>query len=235
MAIAFRAAASSTNAGSTTIVVNKPTGTLSGDVLVALLYVDTTGVVSTPPTGWVQRDTLANGTNSFRAYTSSLVCGGSEPSTYTWTLDTTQYNEGVILGFSGVDTTTAVDGHSIVDRGGTGSIVTPTITTTAASDVLVALLIQWGGNAGASAQNSYTLPTNGQPSGGDSWAEYKLGATAGSNGGRTKALSTEHSPAPAPYLFHGDPSTGGAEAPNPPPLAPTQQWSNGSSPCAPTT
>jgi len=188
MAIAFRAAASSTNAGSTTIVVNKPTGTLSGDVLVALLYVDTTGVVSTPPTGWVQRDTLANGTNSFRAYIYTLVCGGSEPSTYTWTLDTTQYNEGVILGFSGVDTTTPVDGHSIVDRGGTGSIVTPTITTTAASDVLVALLIQWGGNAGASAQNSYTLPTNGQPSGGDSWAEYKLGATAGSNGGDTAAL-----------------------------------------------
>src|SRR5260221_4669863 len=149
MAIAFRAAASSTNAGSTTIVVNKPTGPLSGDVLIALLYVETTGVVATPPTGWVQRDTLANGTNSFRAYMYTLVCGGSEPSTYTWTLDTTQYNEGVILGFSGVDTTTPVDGHSIVDRGGTGSIVTPTHTKTAGGDVLVALILHVGGDTGA--------------------------------------------------------------------------------------
>ena len=182
MAIAFRNAQNVVNNSSSTIVLNKPTGTLQNDVLLAWFYVDLTTTVSAAPSGWVLVDNIQETTNSYHTYVYRLVCGASEPASYTWTLTSSVYNEGIIIGFSGVDTTTPVDAHGIADRGSTASLVTPSITASVAGDALIAMLVCWNGNAGAAAQNSYTLPTNGQTSAGDLWLEYKLGAASGANG-----------------------------------------------------
>src|SRR5437773_2088251 len=89
---AFRAAAHGNCATSTTLVCNKPTGTLQNDVIYAFMSLPTgTAPTVTAPSGsWTLRQgRLADGT--FGAwYLYELICGASEPSTYTWTFSTSQ-------------------------------------------------------------------------------------------------------------------------------------------------
>lgn len=192
MAIAFRSLSASAGATVSTITQNKPTGVVSGDVMLAWIYVDTNGTISAAPSGWTQLDSQASATTgqTYNMYVYYKVAGASEPTSYSWTASSPQYCEIALVAFSGVDTTTPIDAHGIRDAGSTASLVTPTITTSAANDCLVALLVCWNGNGGASAQNSYTLPTNGAFSGNDEWLEYKLNASTGSNGNQTFTCST---------------------------------------------
>ena len=184
MAIAFRSLSASAGTSGSPATQNKPTGVVSGDVMLAWLYVDLNATVSTPATGWTQLDLQASATSgqTYNMYVYYKVAGASEPTSYSWTLSAANYNEVLITAFSGVDTTTPIDAHGIRDAGSTASLTTPTITTSTANDCLVAMLVCWNGNAGASAQNSYTLPTNGAFSNNDTWLEYKLNASTGSNG-----------------------------------------------------
>ncbi|OYW85839.1 hypothetical protein B7Z17_01570, partial [Candidatus Saccharibacteria bacterium 32-49-10] len=82
-AIAFRAASSGNNAGgATTLVINKPTGVVVGDVMVATISArGGTGVTFTPPSNW----TLVNSTDSTTVLKSSTyykVVTASETSSY---------------------------------------------------------------------------------------------------------------------------------------------------------
>jgi hypothetical protein len=83
MAVAFRAA-SFTNIGNTTPNPGEPTGTASGDILVAIALVDTTSTILTRPTGWTN---LVSGlvSGKFRYDVSYIVRGGSAAAT-TYTL-----------------------------------------------------------------------------------------------------------------------------------------------------
>ncbi|HLF79735.1 MAG TPA: RHS repeat-associated core domain-containing protein [Dehalococcoidia bacterium] len=115
--IAFRAASSAGAAsGVTSLVVNKPSGVAQNDVMVASIAVRPKTAVITPPSGWtlVRRSNNSNSnTNSLAVYTK--VAGSSEPSSYTWTFDTSTGSAGGIQAFSGVDTTTPVNvetGHN---------------------------------------------------------------------------------------------------------------------------
>lgn len=76
-----------TTAGSgstaTTVVCSKPTGTASGNLLMALVTCHNLGTV-TGPSGWTEKFTAATA-NDFKTSLWTKVAGGSEPSTYTWT------------------------------------------------------------------------------------------------------------------------------------------------------
>lgn len=86
MAITFRAKAD-TNEYTTdkTLVVNKPTGTVEGDLMVAAIaYGAADPGAMTPPADWTPIRETANGTTLFLK-TYYKIAGASEPASYTWT------------------------------------------------------------------------------------------------------------------------------------------------------
>lgn len=107
MTIAYRADSGVEVAG-TSIVVPKPTGTVTDDVMFAaiLTYQDRT---ITPPSGWTHVLTTTVGTD-LRQSIFRRTIAGSEPSTYTWSISGASTNlVGAIIAFQYVDTVTPVD------------------------------------------------------------------------------------------------------------------------------
>jgi RHS repeat-associated protein len=129
----FRAASSVASTPVTSITVNKPTGVLTNDVLIAGIATFTAAI--TPPSGWtlVRSD---SGSVVQTLYTH--VVGASEPSNYTWTFGVIVTSAaGTIVAYSGVDTTTPVDVSGGQANASSTSITAPSITTTGANELIV--------------------------------------------------------------------------------------------------
>lgn len=95
-------------AGETTLTVNKPTGTVSGDVLVCTIGFSGGPGTVTLPDGWNQVAFESGATNpQIGLY--YKVAGGSEPTSYSWTI-TNAINSGMVIArYSGVNNTTVGD------------------------------------------------------------------------------------------------------------------------------
>ena len=148
--IAFRSATGTTVASGTSITLNKPSGTASGDVLVAAIEIGGTTTV-TAPSGW----TLVRSTTSGSALTQATyvhAAGTSEPASYQWRFSTSRLASGAVAAYVGVNTTTPVDVSSGGSSSGSTSIVAPSVTTTTAGDMLI-------GAFGGATNASVTLPT----------------------------------------------------------------------------
>jgi MSHA biogenesis protein MshQ len=135
--ITFRAA-SSAGAASGNLVINAPGGTVSSDVLVASIAVRPNTATITAPAGWtlIRRTDQATGAqNSLAVY--YKVAGGSEPSSYTWTLSANTGSAGGIESFANVDTSAPVN----IDNGQTTANglthAAPSVNTTVTSTMLV--------------------------------------------------------------------------------------------------
>lgn len=128
MAIGIRTAqaANSGSAAATTLTITKPTGTASGDVLVATIAVNGgTGITITPPSGWTLY-TRQNQTTSIGQGVYYLVAGASEPTNYSWTV-TSCFCSGAIQAYTGVDNANPMAGFS------TNSITTRSVSVTYAA------------------------------------------------------------------------------------------------------
>lgn len=137
--IAFRNSSGTSNASSTSIVISKPTGTVSGDVLLAIIDGNNTPVI-TPPSGWTLVDSV-NTTVTAVISIYSKVASGSEPSTYTWTLDSAQRNSGAISSFSGVNNSTSIDQEANLPDGDLDFFFTsPNVINTNANEMVVSLI-----------------------------------------------------------------------------------------------
>ena len=115
----FIASASTQNTSNTaSLIINKPTGTVSGNLMVAFMATNrTSGAAWTPASGWTEIADQVATPNIAIAY---KVAGGSEPSTYTFTFSQpSNIVAGSILTYSGA----AYDAI--------GSFATGTSTTTA--------------------------------------------------------------------------------------------------------
>lgn len=77
-------AASQIAGATTSLVCNKPTGTASGDVMVAFAAADWGDPAAMTATGWSPVDSQLQGTNALNVKVWSKVAGGAEPSTYTF-------------------------------------------------------------------------------------------------------------------------------------------------------
>lgn len=116
------------------VVVPRPTGTMSGDLLVVVLDARG-GVTVTPPSGWaVVRNTVSGGVRQVSMY---RIAGATEPASYTFTLGSGRGATAVLLAYGGVLAATPLDangGATATSR----TITAPSITTTATGDLLVA-------------------------------------------------------------------------------------------------
>ncbi|HTO77912.1 MAG TPA: hypothetical protein VMQ61_17710 [Thermoanaerobaculia bacterium] len=138
--IAFRSAKSAGAAsGTTTLTIGVPTGTTTGDVLLAAISVRPNTVAITAPAGWtlqLRTNQTTNPASSQAIYTHAVV--GAEPGNYSWTLSaTTTGSAGGILAFSGVDPATPIDVSAGAATPSALTHTAPSVTTTVASGMLV--------------------------------------------------------------------------------------------------
>jgi hypothetical protein len=135
-AISFVAASSAdTGAGASTLTLTPPTGTASGDVLVATLAIAGTGTV-TAPSGWTAVQNITSGT-VMRHASWYRVATASEPASYAWALGSSRAAAGGICAYRGVNGSVPIDA-SATATGTSGNATTPAVTTSSAGDLAIA-------------------------------------------------------------------------------------------------
>ena len=139
VAQAYRSSAQAgATSGVTSLTVNKPAGTVNGDVMIAAIAVRPSTATITAPAGWTLiRRTNQALTNDNAQATYRKVAGAAEPASYTWTFSASTGSAGGIMTFFGVNTASPVD----VENGqATASGLThtaPSVTTTKSYDMIV--------------------------------------------------------------------------------------------------
>jgi len=136
MAITFRAAAS--NSGNvTTLTIDKPAGTVDGDIMVAAIGINGgSGVaITTVPTGWTLIRRTDNSTNVGLAVYWRVA--SSEGSSYDWVFDTRLKHSGGICTWYNNDAT-PVDAENGQTTASSTDHAAPTITPTVSNCMLVA-------------------------------------------------------------------------------------------------
>lgn len=94
-AIEFVASAKTSNSNSsTTLVIDKPTGTQEGDLMVAIACVDNNSNTWTQPAGWNEVADQGAGTAIMASH---YIAGASEPSSYTFTFSAGRRLSGIII------------------------------------------------------------------------------------------------------------------------------------------
>lgn len=118
-----------------TLTLPVPVNTKSGDMLIALISTDGDPTM-TKPAGWDIEDSIGGTAKSF-IY--RKLATGSEPVSYTWTLDGAEDAVGAIIRFVNVDPDDSIDAK--VKSSGTGSTVpVPAITTTVDGAMLLTII-----------------------------------------------------------------------------------------------
>lgn len=128
LAISTRNVFSLNQSGLNTIILTKPSGVVSGDVMYASVMVANATTHATAP-GWTEVAWKAETNNATTLTILRLVAGGSEPANYTFTGAAAQTISGSITALIGVDNTTPEDAAATVNSGNGVTLTAPTITT----------------------------------------------------------------------------------------------------------
>lgn len=141
---AFRAVAHGNAASGTSLTVNKPTGTVNNDVMVAFIYCSPPAAepAITPPTGWTLLGTCGDTDGVLHVY---YRVAASEGASYVWSwASSTGPFCGWISSYSGADTGNPVDVQSVAAAAAGASHTTSTIITSAADRCVVSFFVKDG-------------------------------------------------------------------------------------------
>jgi hypothetical protein len=130
MAAPVRYTPTSVTVSGTTITLTKPTGTASGELLVAFIggYISAT---ITSPSGWTNLFVVTEATSGAILRCDYLVAGGSEPSSYSWTSSISRAFDAILCRVSGQSSTPFnVYATNTTDVGYTSTHTAPSVTTT---------------------------------------------------------------------------------------------------------
>lgn len=140
MAISYVATASNIayrNPGS--FVVNKPTGTVEGDTMISTITMFD-GTALSLPSGWTQIALVDNASNNLRTYMFYKLAGSSEPSTYTYSLDSADLAAGVSIStYRGVDIANPVGNSAVAQSTTAESLANASLNVTTANSWLVGI------------------------------------------------------------------------------------------------
>jgi len=129
--LALRAAAS--------LSINKPTGTVAGDVMIAAVTSTPSTIAITPPSGWIliQSQQQPAATSSVLS-TYYHVAGATEPTSYTWILTNGHAGAvGGIVTYSGVDNAAPIDASAKAATISARTHAAPNVLTNYTADMLV--------------------------------------------------------------------------------------------------
>lgn len=117
---------------STSIVINKPAGTVDGDVLICAFFANITAPQTiSPPAGWTAGPTLLS-TDRFSVF---YKVASGEPASYTFTCNGTASWCGVMASYRGVDNATPIDVAGTIAN----SLTATSVTTLTPNTMLVGL------------------------------------------------------------------------------------------------
>src|SRR6267142_644605 len=122
----------------TNLSISTPTGTATGDVMIAAIGFTNAGAAITAPAGWtlVRRTNNSSTTsNSLAAYRRTAVAG--EPASHSFAVAGGNFLVGGIQSFSGVDTANPIDVENGQTTPSGTAHDTPNVTTTTANAMLV--------------------------------------------------------------------------------------------------
>jgi fibronectin type 3 domain-containing protein len=133
--IGLRGSSSADNTQAKTLILPRPAAVVSGDVMLAA--VTTRGKPTiTPPSGWTLVRLDASG-NAMRQAIYLRVAGSSEPPSYTFALQSSQWAGGGIVAYGGVDPAAPIDVTAGQANASSSSITAPSVTTTGPVRMLV--------------------------------------------------------------------------------------------------
>ncbi len=192
----YRAAASAgATSGTLSLTINKPTGTVSGDVMIAAITVRPYTATITAPSGWtlIRQTSQSTGTTSTQA-TYWKAAGGSEPTSYAFTFSASTGSAGGISTFYNINTTNPINAENGQATASSLTHATPSVTTTVANTMLVATTsfvssATWTPPAGMT--ESIDRASDGVPNvnGVSIEVSYTTKASAGSTGIKTATAS----------------------------------------------
>jgi hypothetical protein len=139
------------------MTMNRPTGTASGDLLLAVVVQDS-GVIGdlTPATGFTANGTVVNNTGQFaKVYTK--VAGGSEPATYDFAYNSGAATAGLMYRITGADSTPTIVVSSNYVNSNLATFDSLTATPSGSDDLEIVILT----NSGGGATFSYAVPSGG--------------------------------------------------------------------------
>ena len=184
--------AATTGTGTGTITINKPASTASGDFLIAGIVVNGgSGTTITPPSAEWTLILRTDRSGDVGIATYRKVAGASEPASYTWNISGSNRASGGIIRYTGVDISNPIDVTGGAN-GNSSSVGAPSITTTAANDLVVAFF-------GVDNNFSFSPPsgtterydvTHSDSSGPGSAADDFTQASAGATGTKTATVSS---------------------------------------------
>lgn len=145
MAVAFRSASGTDGGTANSLVLNKPSGVVNNDALLAMIYIETAAGDPPPgfsvPSGWfLIASGIANSSFWFGVYSK---VASSEGASWTWSWTTAAYCSGHVAAFSGAWSVSPFHAASL-GTATTGSTVTyPSVTTSVANCIIVGLVSAW--------------------------------------------------------------------------------------------
>jgi hypothetical protein len=142
-------------AGGISLPIPKPSGTNTGDLLVAAVVEYGTNAISAPA-GWTQIDQDNSTSIRMGIWRKQAVAADLPTTSYSFTWTGSRQAYGWIMRFSGHNSTTPINATGTVGTGTSASPPSPTVTTTVAN----AMIVRVGGFAG----NSITVDSTGLPS-----------------------------------------------------------------------
>src|SRR5258705_435273 len=137
-AVAHRSSSSVTVATGNAMI-NKPAGTVNGDVMVAAVAVRPNTVSITPPTGWTLIQRVDNPNASSSSIALYYRVASSEGATYTWTLGGNTGAAVATSTFSGVDTSSPINAGAGQNTPSGVSHAAPSITPTVNNAMVLSL------------------------------------------------------------------------------------------------
>lgn len=118
---------------STSLAISKPTGTISGDIMVAVTATAQPGSNMNQLSGWTRVLTVNSDNKLTVQY---KIAGGSEPSSYTFTSGSSQKMSGCIATFRNVSYDKIGSANT---NAGSGQVGAPSITPTLNNSILLAI------------------------------------------------------------------------------------------------
>ncbi|RVU44431.1 DUF6701 domain-containing protein [Rubrivivax rivuli] len=189
--------ASSINGSATSdiLTLTRPGSVAAGDLMIAWVSQRTSDLpldtqVRSVPAGWTVVLTRDN-TSSFGTTVYYKVAGASEASSYSWRFDRNGRGAGGLMVFRGVDSSTPLEAHSGQLNAASANHATPSLTTTSANAMLVALFAVPSGEIPIATPSGLSPAPGGQSGGGTDGISvgmaFGLQASAGSTGSKTSS------------------------------------------------
>lgn len=167
-----------------TVTLSKPTGTASGDMLVAAVFTRS-DITITPPTGFTQRMLNTHADGSFGIYTK--MAGGSEPASYDFDLDAYERFTAIMLAYQNAPALD-VAGTDTIDKENTTTIIADSITSTGLGTLIGFFAVRSGGESVSSGPSGMTLRAATAGADLTMWAYDLQPSAAGATGSKTLTI-----------------------------------------------